>query len=127
MNQLTTQILFTDIDGRAKFRSEQIALPEGSAQSMLSALQPANGAQWRLSPVGFRSQWHCTVTPQWLVILAGQMEIGLQDGSTRIFSPGEHFFSNDTLPVGAVFDSALHGHWSRQVGPDPLQTFFVRV
>ncbi len=54
------------------------------------------------------------------------MEIGLQDGSTRRFGPGEHFHSADTLPPGAEFDPAVHGHRSRQVGPDPLVTLFVR-
>ena len=54
------------------------------------------------------------------------MEIGLQDGSSRVFGPGQHFFSADTLPTGATFDPAVHGHWSRQVGPEPLVTAFVR-
>jgi hypothetical protein len=25
-----------------------------------------------------------------------------------------------------MFDATVHGHWSRQVGPDPLVTLFVR-
>ena len=54
------------------------------------------------------------------------MEIGLQDGSSRIFGPGQHFFSADTLPAGATFDADVHGHWSRQLGTEPLQTLFVR-
>ena len=54
------------------------------------------------------------------------MEIGLQDGSSRVFAPGEHFYSADVLPAGATFDPALHGHWSRQVGGEPLVTLFVR-
>jgi hypothetical protein len=54
------------------------------------------------------------------------MEIGLQDGSSRVFGPGGHFYSADTLPEGATFDPAVHGHWSRQVGPEPLVTLFVR-
>jgi len=54
------------------------------------------------------------------------MEIGLQDGSSRVFSPGEHFYSADLLPDGASFDARVHGHWSRQVGADPLVTLFVR-
>jgi hypothetical protein len=54
------------------------------------------------------------------------MEIGLQDGSSRVFGPGQHFYSTDLLPEGAVFDAAVHGHWSRQVGEVPLQTLFVR-
>ena len=55
------------------------------------------------------------------------MEIGLQDGSARVFGPGEHFYSADLLPEGAVFDPALHGHRSRQVGEEPLVTLFVRA
>jgi hypothetical protein len=54
------------------------------------------------------------------------MEIGLQDGSSRVFSPGEHFYSEDLLPAGATFDEKVHGHWSRQVGNQPLVTLFVR-
>ena len=61
-----------------------------------------------------------------LIILRGCMEIGLQDGSARRFGPGEHFYSADTLPEGAVFDAAVHGHWTRQVGDEPLVTLFVR-
>lgn len=126
MTQFTQVILFTDTDGRAKFRDELIELPEGNPQSQLSALYPSGGYQLRHSPVGFRSQFHCTTTPQWVFILSGNMEIGLQGGASRIFKPGEHFYSADVLPTGAVFDAAVHGHWSRQVGREPLQTLFVR-
>ncbi len=122
----TKVILFTDTDGRAKFREEPVALPEGNPQSMLSVLSPSGGYQLRHSPLGFRSQFHCTVTPQWVFILGGEMEIGLQGGMSRVFKPGEHFYSADVLPDGATFDASLHGHWSRQVGPDPLTTLFVR-
>jgi hypothetical protein len=55
------------------------------------------------------------------------MEIGLQDGSSRVFGPGEHFFSADTLPPGAQFDPKIHGHWSAQRGDNPLVTLFVKV
>ena len=119
-------ILFTDSDGRAKFRDEPLGLPEGSAQSMLSALMPSGGYQLRHSPVGFCSQFHCSPHNQWVFILGGQMEIGLQGGVSRVFMPGEHFYSADTLPEGATFDPAVHGHWSRQAGTDPLVTLFVR-
>lgn len=119
-------ILFTDTDGRARFKEEDVALGEGTPQSALSALLPSGGYQLRESPVGFRSQFHVTVTPQWVVILSGQMEIGLQDGSSRVFGPGEHFYSADVLPDGAQFDAGVHGHWSRQVGDQPLRTLFVR-
>lgn len=126
MTTFTQVVLFTDTDGRARFREEAIDLSEGSPAARLSQLMPAGGLQLRQSPVGFRSEFHCTGTPQWLFVLQGQMEIGLQDGSTRVFGPGQHFYSADTLPEGAEFDPQVHGHWSRQVGDEPLVTVFVR-
>ncbi len=122
-----TQVqLYTDTDGRARWREQPIALTEGKPQARLSPLMASGGYQLRESPVGFRSEFHCTGEPQWVFILAGQMEIGLQDGSSRVFGPGQHFHSADTLPAGARFDPTLHGHWSRQVGDVPLVTLFVR-
>jgi hypothetical protein len=126
MTDFTKVILYTDTDGRAKFREETVGLSEGSPQALLSPLAASGGYQFRHSPVGFRSQFHCTTTPQWVFILGGQMEIGLQGGISRVFSPGEHFYSADLLPAGAIFDAALHGHWSRQVGEEPLVTLFVQ-
>ena len=126
MAQFTKVILFTDTDGRARFREETLPLDQGKPEACLSALMPSDGYQLRTSPVGFRSSFHCTGAPQWVFILAGQMEISLQDGSARVFKPGEHFYSADVLPAGQTFDAAVHGHWSRQVGPDPLVTLFLR-
>lgn len=126
MTTFNKVVLFTDTDGRARWRDEPVALTEGKPQARLSALMPSGGYQLRESPVGFRSEFHCTENPQWVFILRGRMEIGLQDGSSRVFGPGEHFYSADLLPRGASFDPALHGHWSRQVGPEPLATLFVR-
>ena len=126
MSSLTQVILYTDTDGYARFREEALALTEGKPTARLSPLFPSGGYQLRHSPVGFRSEFHCTGTPQWVFILQGQMEIGLQGGVSRVFGPGEHFYSADVLPEGATFDPAVHGHWSRQVGPDDLVTLFVR-
>ncbi len=126
MTMLTQSLLYTDADGRARWRDEALPLAEAAPGVRLSALSASGGVQWRSSPVGFKSDFHCTTTPQWLVVIQGRMEIGLQDGSTRVFGPGEYFYSNDTLPAGATFDPALHGHRSRQVGDEPLVTLFVR-
>ena len=124
--KFTKVVLYTGDDGRARFREESVPFTEGRPQAQLSALMPSGGLQLRMSPVGFGSAFHCTENPQWLFVLGGAMEIGLQDGTKRVFKPGQHFFSADTLPSGATFDSALHGHRSRQVGDEPLVTAFVR-
>ena len=127
MATFTQCVVFTDADGRARFKEAPIALDQGTPQSLFSEVFASGGYQLRRSPVGFRSSFHCTTHPQWVFILAGQMEIGLQGGVSRVFGPGEHFFSADLLPEGATFDAAVHGHWSGQVGPDPLETLFVRA
>jgi hypothetical protein len=127
MKKFIQTTLYTDLDGHAKFKEEAITLNEGTPQSMLSQVFASGGYQLRESPVGFRSQFHCTGKPQWVFILKGQMKIGLQDGSYRVFTAGEHFFSADTLPEGDLFDAGIHGHWSAQVGDQPLQTLFIRT
>ncbi|MBA3479827.1 MAG: hypothetical protein H0T52_15730 [Lautropia sp.] len=127
MSEFTKVELYTAEDGRARFREVAVPLNQGTAAAMLSGILPASGIQFRQSPVGFTSVFHCTTTPQWLFVLSGTMEIGLQDGAMRRFGAGEHFLSADTLPEGATFDPRLHGHRSAQVGDGPLVTLFVKV
>lgn len=127
MSTFTRTVLFTDADGRAKFKQEDLPLNQGSEQTRLSDCLPTQGLQLRRSPVGFQSDFHVSSHAQWVFILQGQMEIGLQDGSFRLFGPGEHFFSADLLPAGASFDPQLHGHRSRQRGEHELVTAFVRA
>jgi hypothetical protein len=127
MSSFTKVELYTAEDGRAQFREVEVPLDEGTAAARLSAIQPAGGLRFRRSPVGFTSVFHCTPAPQWLFVLSGTMEIGLQDGQMRRFGPGQHFLSADTLPEGATFDPRLHGHRSAQVGEEPLVTLFVTL
>jgi hypothetical protein len=123
----TKVVLYTDHDGRAKFREERVPLGEGTPQARLSALLPASGYQLRESPVGFTSEFHCTPRPQWVFILQGEMQIVLQDGTARSFAAGQHFFSADVLPEGARFDPKVHGHRSAQRGGLALVTLFLKV
>ena len=51
-SELTHAILFTDTDGRARFRDEAIALSEGSPQAQLSPLAASAGYKWRMSQIG---------------------------------------------------------------------------
>lgn len=124
--RLRKQVLYTGVDGFARWRDEAVGLTEGKPAARLSPLAPSGGWQLRESPVGFRSDFHCTEHPQWVFVLRGRMEIGLRDGSVRVFGPGGHFYSADLLPAGVTFDAARHGHRSRQLGDEPLQTLFVR-
>jgi hypothetical protein len=127
MTALTLPTLYTAADGRARWSDDALPLAEGTPAARLSVLMASGGCQFRFSPVGFASDYHCTATPQWLVVLQGRMEIGLRDGTARVFGPGECFYSNDTLPPGTAFNPHLHGHSSRSIGDEPLVTLFVRA
>jgi hypothetical protein len=126
MHSLIQVTLETGPDGRARFRETPIPLDQGDPALRLSRPFQTSEMQLRQSPVGFRSPVHVTTRPQWVFILAGTMEIGLLDGSSRSFTAGQHFYSADTLPENTPFDPEIHGHWSRQVGDEPLVTLFVR-
>lgn len=124
--KVTTVFLETGSDGRALFREDQLPLQETRPKLYLSAVLPATGLQLRESPPGYSMDFHCTVVPQWIIVIAGTFEIGLPDGRRRIFEPGEMVYMNDKLPAGATFDPAIHGHCSRQVGDVPLLTVMVK-
>lgn len=123
----TKVVLDNHPDGRAYFRDEVVELVEQRPGLFLSDLVQSGGAQLRSSPPGYRTDFHCTVDPQWVFVLSGALEIGLQDGTARVFRAGQHLFSQDVVPAGATFDPAVHGHCSRQVGDDPVVTLFVRA
>ncbi|MCO6504172.1 MAG: hypothetical protein J6568_01970 [Snodgrassella sp.] len=125
MPAFTKIILYTAKDGFAQFKEEKIILDQGNEQSQLSPWLTATGIQFRHSPIGFQSDFHCTDKPQWLFVLQGIMEIGLRDGTTRRFGPGDYFYSADTLPENVNFDPSIHGHCSRLIGNLPLITAFV--
>jgi len=120
-------VLLTTDDGRAAFRERLESLEGGSPAVRLSDLFSSGGFQFRESPVGYESDFHCTEQPQWIVILKGCMEIILQDGSSRQFMQGDYFFCADVLPAAATFDPKIHGHRSRQCGDEVLQTMFIRA
>lgn len=101
-------------------------LPEVKPGLFLSTLRPSGGLQLRQSPPGYRMDFHCTVNPAWTFVLGGALEIGLPDGTTRLFEAGTHFYAQDHLPEGAVFDPTVHGHCTRQVGDATLVTAIVR-
>jgi len=84
MTHFTKVVLFTDTDGRARFREEQVPLNQGNAQSMLSEVFASGGFQLRFSPVGFRSTFHCTGAPQWVFILGGRWKSAFRGHLARL-------------------------------------------
>ena len=56
--------------------------------------------------------------PQYLVFLAGEVEVEIGDGSIRKFFPGDILIAED---------STGHGHITRGMGSDPRVSFHVQL
>ena len=125
--QFTQVILETGPDGRSRFREEQVPLNEAKPMLFLSTPMPGGKVMLRNSPPGYTMDFHPTVSPQWTFMLSGALEIGLTDGTSRVFRAGEVLYATDTTPPGVTFDPRVHGHNSRTVGDEPVVAVLVRA
>src|SRR5215510_14938359 len=73
---------YTDTDGKSRF--EDLPLPfvqeEGRERT---PLQRATGIRFHRWPVGQFRDWHNAPRRQYVIILAGHVEVGLEDGTVH--------------------------------------------
>ena len=123
-------ILYTSESGQALFHDACVALESINEMLNLSTVLQATGFQLRKSPQGMQKGFHCTERKdcQMVLVLTGIMQIGLRNGTSRSFNPGEYFLSMDFLPEGQAFDDTLHGHSTKETSEgSPLSTIFIKV
>ena len=95
--------LYTGGDGQAHF--EDLNVPAGETETI--ALKAGADMTFRKSPDGSFSDWHNAPRLQYVMVLAGQMEIGIGDGTKRVLDPGD---------ILQVEDLTGKGHTTRSVG-----------
>src|SRR4029077_3072491 len=95
--------IYTGDDGHTHF--EDLPLPAEENHNI--ALQADANLVFRSFPADYFSDWHTAPRRQYIFILAGQMEIGIGDGSTRRFGPGDVVLADDLTG---------QGHTTRSVG-----------
>lgn len=105
--------LYADKDGVS--RIEDLRLGE---HPELRSLGKTTGIMFNESPAGNFLDWHPAPRRQWVIILSGQLEIGLGDGSMRRFGPGD---------ARLVEDVTGRGHTTRVVSDVPCVTAVVPV
>ena len=74
----------------------------------LMNLQKVGGLRLQKAEAGRFSDFHTAPDRRWHIILSGQIEIGLGDGSHHRFGPGD---------IRLIEDVTGHGHTTRYVGP----------
>jgi len=100
--------LYTSKDGQSHIEPIDLA----RAPSWKSGLATTQ-ISFRESPVGNFIDWHPAPRRQFVIILAGQLEIGLGDGSKQVFGPGD---------ARLVEDTTGRGHTTRVYGSEPCLT-----
>jgi hypothetical protein len=106
--------LYTGADGKSHVEPIPLARTpdwsKGLATTQIS---------FRESPAGNFQDWHPAPRRQFVIILSGQLEIGLGDGSKHVFGPGDARLVEDTTGQGHT--TKVHGNVPCMTATIPLQ------
>ena len=97
--------LYTGEDGQSHLEELDLA-----SHPELTSLQRTAGIVFRTAEPGRFSDWHNAPRRQYVINLAGEVEIGLGDGTVHRFGPGH---------VTLAEDLTGKGHTTRVVGNVP--------
>ena len=103
-----TYRMYTDAEGKARW--EKIDLAE--APEWIEGLD-CTTIRFGTREPGVLQDWHPAPQRQFVIILSGQLEIGFEDGSKKVFGPGD---------ARLVEDTAGRGHTTLALGDEPCIT-----
>ena len=83
-----------------------------------SELKKATGILFRETSGEYNLDWHNAPRRQFIIMLEGQVEIIIGDGTKRQFGPGDILLAEDTTG---------QGHISRAVNKQPRTSIFVTL
>jgi len=88
--------IYTGEDGQTHF--EDLPMPADEVEQV--AIAAGANIVFRRFPANYFSDWHCAPRRQYIIILSGQMEIGIGDGTKRRFGPGDVVLADDMTGQG---------------------------
>jgi len=103
--------LYNGDDGKSRIEDQSLA-----SHPLLTSPQTAAHIVFNQLPPGTFIDWHPAPRRQYVIILSGQLEIGLGDSSVRRFGPGD---------ARLVEDTTGRGHTTRVVGTEPVLTAVI--
>lgn len=110
--------LYTGPDGESHIEDYEITLKPRTDGSRRSSLTRAVGMFLREADAGSVIDFHNASRRQFGIVLEGEFEIEVGDGSRRRFRPGDMFLAEDTTG---------RGHISRTIGHRPRVMAFVTL
>lgn len=108
---MATYRMYTDREGKARW--EAIDLEQHP--EWLEGFDTTR-VQFGLRPAGVLQDWHPAPQRQFVFILSGSLEIGFEDGTKKVFGPGD---------ARLVEDITGKGHTTIALGDEPCITATV--
>ena len=103
-----TYRMFTGSDGKARWEEVDLA----AAKAWTDGIEVTKIRYGSRAP-GELQDWHPAPQRQFVIILSGQLEIGFEDGSKKVFGPGD---------ARLVEDTTGKGHTTIALGNEPCIT-----
>ena len=102
--------IYTGDDGESHIEDIEPSYGDDPRGFLITELRRTKAVQYYHIPPGHFSDWHTGDRHQFIITLQGQAEIGLGDGTKRVFNPGD---------VELIEDLTGRGHTSRVVSDEP--------
>ncbi len=105
---MSTYRMYTDAQGKARWEPIDLDKVAGWTKGL-----DTTNIRFGVRAPGPMQDWHPAPQRQFVIILSGQLEIGFEDGSTKVFGPGD---------ARLVEDTTGKGHTTTAIGGVPCVT-----
>jgi hypothetical protein len=108
--------IWADQSGESHYQDIEIVLVPSGPLGWMSTPFPVASMILRENEPGYDYDWHVAPRRQYIVMLAGSVEIQVSDGESRTFGPGD---------IVQMEDVAGKGHKSRSPDGNPRRSLFL--
>jgi hypothetical protein len=108
--------IWADESGESHYQDIEIDVVPAGPLGRMSAPLPVTSMILRENDPAYDFDWHVTPRRQYIVMLAGLVEIQVSDGESRVFGPGD---------IVLVEDVTGKGHKSRSPDGKPRRSIFL--
>jgi hypothetical protein len=98
--------LYAGEDGQSHFQE----LDSSQTSEFFNSTRPAKGLLFRNGFAPHIVNWHRAPRRRWVITLSGNVDIGLGDGTSMTFGPGDAFLAEDMTGQG---HTATPRNWIR--------------
>lgn len=110
--------LYSGPDGQSHFQDLDMPLKDNGEWGFLSESLPVRELILRETTASYDFTWHNAPVRQYMIILSGQVDIEIGDGTIRRFAPGD---------IVLLEDLTGQGHISRAVNKKPRSCVFITI